>query len=129
MTLSVTPSSIAAGHTHNLTLNCSVSAANLSLMTFLQISKVNPGGSLTPLVELIPGAQQPIFLDDELIRRSRVSGNLVKGQGQVYLKVIIPDPVKSDIGEYRCSVSYLDTSHEPGQASVTSSLDGISTVL
>ena len=123
MTLSMTPSSIAAGHTHNATITCTVSASNLSLVTFLQIGKVNPGGSLTPLVELIPGVQQPIFVDDELIRRSRVSGNLMKGQGQVYLKVTIPDTAKSDIGEYLCSMSYLSSSYQPGQASVNGSLD------
>ena len=122
MTFSVTPASIAEGHTNNVTLTCEVPGSRFSLVTFMQISKVNPGGSLTPLVELIPGAQQPVYVDDELLLRSQVSGNINKGQGRVYMKVVISGPLKSDIGDYICSMSYLGSAYELGQASVNSSL-------
>ena len=99
----------------------------------MQISKVSSGAtttdddlggrtSLTPLVELIPGVQQPIYTDDDLIRRSRFSSNLDLGQDQVYLKVVISQPTDSDLGEYRCSMTYLDSRHELGRVSDTNTL-------
>ena len=92
-------------------------------MTFMQISKVSPGsGSVTSLVEMIPGAQQPIYTDDDLLRRSQVSGNMKVGQGRVYLKVVISQPNRSDVGEYRCHMTYLGDRHELGRLSDTKTL-------
>ena len=101
----------------NVTLTCQVTGGTgYSQATYLQIGKVGPGGSLSSLVELIPGAQQPVYTQDDFIRRADVSGNLNKGQGQVYLKVVIRQIEKSDEGSYRCSMTYLGNNNRIGHA-------------
>lgn len=82
----------------NISMTCQVSGSSHLLATFMQIVKVNHDGSETPLVELIPGSQQPFYTDDDFIRRSHVAGNLDVRQGQVYLKVDITQPVWRDAG-------------------------------
>ena len=111
-------------HTKNLTITCRAAGSNYIQATFMQISKVKPDGSISPMVELLPGAQQPTYVNDNLIRRSRTSGNLDKGQGQsaVYLEVVFPQPLRSDIAQYRCDWDYLRSKADPVRVSATASL-------
>ena len=109
LNLTISPEAIAVGHTaKNISLHCQPTGSKYSLVTFMQISKVSPDGSSTPLVELIPGAQQPIYTDDSYLQRSSVAGDLdIGGQGHVYLEMVITKPVKADSGGYRCVLDYL----------------------
>ena len=122
MTLRIIPNSVSEGQAKNLTFSCQTFVSNNSQVTFLQINKVNPGGSLTPLVELIQGAQQPIVLDDKLIRRSRISGNLDVNQGSVYLELVIHRPVSADVGGYRCDINYVGGHHDLVSSSANNTL-------
>jgi len=125
MMLTITPASIIVGHTKDLTFMCKVlDPASYSLVTYLRLSKVHPGGSsTTTLVELLPKVQQDdeINVYNEYKNRSHVTGNLDQGQGDLYLKVIIPRPVKEDAGEYSCFMNFKRTNSELGQSSITGS--------
>jgi len=101
------------GDNDNITMMCQA-GGGYSLAAFMQIMKIKADGTEQPLVEMIPGAQEPFFTDDDFIERSVVSGNLDSRQGQVYLKVVVTKPGWKDAGDYRCSLTYIGTNHHLG---------------
>ena len=87
------------GDVNNITMECRASRGGYTLAAFMQIIKMKADGTEQPLVELIPGAQEPFFTDDNFIERSVVSGNLDSRVGPVYLKVVITKPGWRDAGK------------------------------
>lgn len=108
--LTATPSDVTSCPQQDATITCTARTTDVTMATFMQMSKVTASGSVAPLVELVPGSQQPLFEDSSLITRSQVSGSLDVSTG-VYLTLTLPTTVPADSGLYRCSLSYLGAAH------------------
>lgn len=122
--LSITPDKQIIGKTPNVTILCDARGRgkDLIVVVLLQLDKVNDDGSLVPLVELLPGGQRPVFVDDSYVKRTHTAGTLDLSHG-VYLEMVIPNPLSSDAGRYQCKMSFLGASHLIETATANASLE------
>ena len=103
--MTVLPANVKLGSSDSVNLTCNARGQSPGVM-FMSISKVKDDGSVTPLVELIPYSQQPIFLDDDFLSRSQAFGSLDSALGE-YLTAVIHRPKQIDGGRYRCDINYV----------------------
>ena len=91
----------------NLTCDAHIINNDLARVVFISINKVKDRESVTPLAEIIPASQQPMVMDNDLLKRSKVTGSLDVTSGE-FLTLVVSQPSMTDGGRYRCSISYVD---------------------